>query len=331
MSVVRFPSSALSSAARWFARQRGDRDGKTGLGFASWIQDSHANADAYQKVSKVWELSGGLMDDPEIMQQAKEATGFARGRSNRRKTAAAAAVAGFAIAAAVIVVVWPQHQAPHYATAGGETKTIVLADNSTVTLSAKTTLVVDYSKQQRRVHLLTGEAIFTVKHNDPRPFNVDTSIGLVTAVGTQFDVRQRNDALMSVDVLEGRVQVRDQASKQPVGLQLDAGENVAISKDAGFSPKQASEPSRIHAWENGKLLFAAVDLEDAVYEMNLFSNQQLVLVDKSLGKRKVSGVFRFGEADLFVRAVDDLLGATGGEKGQILSIVSRGAQRSTLN
>jgi transmembrane sensor len=123
--------------------------------------------------------------------------------SNRRFLAIAASTLIVALAGAAW---WQSARYPLYSTDIGERRSITLADGSTVDLNARSKLRVEFSKNERRVELLDGQALFQVAKDHSRPFIVAGGEATVRAVGTQFDV-YRKDSGTTVTVLEGRVAV----------------------------------------------------------------------------------------------------------------------------
>jgi len=117
-----------------------------------------------------------------------------------------------AVAASVLVVAlgsaawWQSARYPLYSTDTGERRSITLADGSTVDLNARSKLRVEFSKNERRVELLDGQALFQVAKDKNRPFIVASGEATVRAVGTQFDVYRKSGGT-TVTVLEGRVAV----------------------------------------------------------------------------------------------------------------------------
>jgi ferric-dicitrate binding protein FerR (iron transport regulator) len=101
-----------------------------------------------------------------------------------------------------------------HSTLAGETKEIVLPDNSVVTLNALSSL--SYSNRnwdKDRSINLKGEAYFDVVKGGS--FNVVTSQGKVSVLGTRFTVKDRAN-YYEVVCYEGRVEVK--ASGKPVQL-----------------------------------------------------------------------------------------------------------------
>jgi transmembrane sensor len=116
----------------------------------------------------------------------------------------------FALACTFLVVVgviWLRYSSSRiYETAKGQHSTIILQDSTEITLNYLSELKVHRSvlDKTRRVSL-KGEALFHVRKNG-RPFIITTDIGTVQVLGTQFNVRVR-DEKMEVAVLSGSVRI----------------------------------------------------------------------------------------------------------------------------
>lgn len=96
----------------------------------------------------------------------------------------------------------------NYDTQFAETKTFNLPDESEVILNANSTISFNKKKWEdnRSIHL-KGEAYFKVKKG--KSFTVNTSIGKVTVLGTQFNVKERAN-YFEVKTFEGLVSVQYQ-------------------------------------------------------------------------------------------------------------------------
>jgi transmembrane sensor len=152
--------------------------------------------------------------------------------SNWRRPAIAASIAALTILAGTLSFL--ELSAPVYATALGEQRSIQFEDGSTVELNSRSKIRVKYSKQERDVELIEGQALFHVAHDTDRPFIVAVGATRVRAVGTQFDVYKKSAGTV-VTVVEGRVAVYS----APHGLQSEtSGEAPTLPV-----PVQAPTPS----------------------------------------------------------------------------------------
>ena len=96
----------------------------------------------------------------------------------------------------VAIVAWQSRLSPddsvvnRYATAVGEQTEAVLDDGSKVWLNTDSEIVVVITPEQRRVALQRGEAYFAVANDLARPFTVELQGQVITALGTEFNVRR---------------------------------------------------------------------------------------------------------------------------------------------
>lgn len=195
---------------------------------------------------------------------------------------------------------------------------LTLADGSVVDLNHDGKIEVDFTPETRRVHLVRGEAHFTVAKNPARPFIVDAGGVAVRAVGTAFDVRHASGAV-EVLVTEGKVQVErprapavaSEPKTSPTALV--AGERAVVNTAAPavqpvVATVSASEISRALAWQGVRLEFEALPLAEVVTEFNLRNRQQLVVGDAAAGRLRIGGNFRADNVDAFVRLLEASFG-----------------------
>jgi transmembrane sensor len=150
-----------------------------------------------------------------------------------------------AIAASALVILGGtltmlELSAPVYTTALGEQRSIQFEDGSTVELNSRSKIRVKYSKQERDVELIEGQALFHVAHDTARPFIVAVGATRVRAVGTQFDVYKKSNGTV-VTVVEGRVAVYS----APRGLLSEASGEAPrlpapVSQSGAASPRKHS-------------------------------------------------------------------------------------------
>lgn len=225
-----------------------------------------------------------------------------RVRRPRRWLALAAAAC---VAAIAITIALPEPLAglySDYATRTGERRMLELADGSRVWLNSDSALSVDFSPQQRRLRLHSGEALFEVAKDAARPFIVEARGGEVRAVGTRFDVDSRGPQVR-VDVTEGVVQVNS-AGSEPV--RLSAGERLSYREAAAPEPVQPLDLSSASAWQRGKLIFNQRPLGEVLDELERYVPGRIVLTDNALRQHKVSGVFDLKDPDALLKTLERL-------------------------
>jgi transmembrane sensor len=153
-----------------------------------------------------------------------------------RRSAIAASIAVLTILAAALEL--HEFSSPIYATSLGEQRSIQFEDGSTVELNSRSKVRVKYTKQERDVELIEGQALFHVAHDASRPFIVAVGTTRVRAVGTQFDVYKKSNGTV-VTVVEGRVAVYS----APHGLLSETSGAVATLPAPGLAPAISSGSS----------------------------------------------------------------------------------------
>jgi transmembrane sensor len=133
--------------------------------------------------------------------------------------------------------------APVFATALGEQRSIQFEDGSTVELNSRSKIRVKYSKRERDVELVEGQALFHVAHDASRPFIVAVGATRVRAVGTQFDVYKKSSGTV-VTVVEGRVAVY---SAPPGLLPRPSGEAPTLPVPAQAPTSSPDSSPRKHS------------------------------------------------------------------------------------
>ena len=192
-----------------------------------------------------------------------------------------------------------------YVTAVGEQRVVMLEDQSSVSLNTATSIRVVYSRRSRSVEMLAGEAVFSVVHDEARPFSVRALAGSSTAVGTQYAVRIANPDSIVVSVLEGVVAVKADSTPGPAARVL-AGQAVSYEKSGAVSPVRPADLEQIRAWQEQRLVFTDVPLRDAVAEFNRYLRTPVVLAGADIANRRISGVYRIGHEDAFLNALQQL-------------------------
>jgi len=198
----------------------------------------------------------------------------------------------------------------HYRTGIGERSSITLPDGSVATLDSDSAMDVAFTARERGVHLMRGQALFTVAHGRPLPFRVYARDDRITAVGTAFNVRI-DGAAVKVAMVQGRVHVRvgpaasDSAVDDATDLVLVAGETLRTG-DAAQPMVGRVDTARVASWTSGLLVFDDTRLADAVAEINRYTTRPIAIADAAVGDYRISGVFRSNDPDRFARACADI-------------------------
>ena len=380
---VRFNAQILEEATSWFVDFNDEQVDQTGREeFNAWLRRSPEHVRAFLQISAFWEDAGalgkrsgldleGLSDAvraesnvyslelaaseqpakaafiPDVALDTKRENSTRRWRATSLRLSIAASIL---ICLAFGASTWYRtYRAPSYATAVGEQRSIILDDGSSVELNSNSSVKVRFTKAERLVDLVQGQALFTVAKNPSRPFVVATGDTHVRAVGTRFDVYRKATGTV-VTVVEGRVAVaapaviRDSEAlsskdQQKTGVEkqrahggeqtetpalhakndgpglrqgevlLDAGEQLQVSLTETAAPRSANV-AMATAWTEKKLVFESASLREVVEEFNRYNRQQLIILDPELNDFHISGVFPSTDSGPMVEFLRQRFGVT---------------------
>jgi len=219
-----------------------------------------------------------------------------------------------------------------YETAIGEHSTVNLPDGSAIVLNTDTKISVEFTDQQRMVTLPSGEAHFEVAHDPDRPLSVTAGNKIVEAVGTAFSVELLREGEITVIVTEGKVIVRDniqQPQSYPDALleeviPLSRGEMFFLSEnDEEVSPVSGEDIAQALSWRQGNLVFKGESLKYAIEEINRYTKIKIRISDQDLEQVKLAGLFRAGDVDGLLIALQETFQINHKRIGQDLIVLSR--------
>ncbi|HEY3947847.1 FecR family protein [Phenylobacterium sp.] len=288
--VATLPDDARKGAAAdWLARlSAADLDASEAAVFDAWVSEP-ANGRAYDAaLSVMLELEAAA---PRIIEALDNRPAPRRLGASR----AWIALGGLAAAAALVVALTPfsvfAPETQKFATAKGEHREVKLADGSTVELNGGSRLSVTLARNERRLSLPQGEALFDVAPDKARPFLIAAGERTVRVVGTRFDVRHLGSDL-SVTVERGVVEVRPADGVKGRVWRLHPGERLDVVEGPVAPPPQlsAADPQAVESWRAGKLIYRNRPLGEVVADLNQQFARPIVLEDPALAQTRVSGV-----------------------------------------
>ncbi|MCJ2028569.1 FecR domain-containing protein [Methylobacterium sp. J-043] len=257
-------------AASWVARlASSDATDADRRAFETWRGADPAHAAAYAEMDALWRRLGQLPDP--------------RRKGPPKTLAGLAAIALIGAALAYQVGLLDRLRADLWSGVG-TIEHATLPDGSRVDLNTDTAIAVRFTQGEREITLLRGEASFDVVPDRSRPFVVRGGGLSVRAVGTRFFLRA-DGADSPVGVAEGRVDV----SAQSGHVVVSAGEEVRLGGDALHVA--AADVERATAWRDGRLIFSGKPLAAVLMELNRYRRGRIVLLDRGLGERRVTGAF----------------------------------------
>ncbi|WP_414661150.1 FecR family protein [Horticoccus sp. 23ND18S-11] len=352
------------TAEQWLARRDRGLSPAEQQEFDRWIRDpAHARSLAelegpFAALDRLAALRppADAAPDPDLLNAPRRSSLAPRPR------AIAWGAIGFAAAAAMVFGVLPNVRtllAPPPAVertvlVRHAAEELTLPDGSTVALKPGSRVESVFTREERRVRLVAGDAHFDVVKDATRPFIVEAGQVAVRAVGTAFTV-SASAATVEVVVTEGRVRVDDTGGRSlletttsppdpttkatasashPLGESLlAAGHSVVIPVAAGTPSPAASTVAtpesleRATAWKTAWLEFSEMPLAEVVREFNRHARSAtqrvLKVANSATGRVLVSGTFRADGTEAFVRLLKSSFGidATARADGSVVLIM----------
>ncbi|WP_289769624.1 FecR family protein [uncultured Duncaniella sp.] len=139
---------------------------------------------------------------------------------------------------------------------GGEFK-ITLEDSTEVWLNADSRLIYPsvFGTGERRVKV-SGEAYFSVHHEEDRPFYVDTNDQTIRVYGTTFNVRNYPDDNLAYITLEtGSIALSRPGVVHGGEVMMSPGHHATYDKDSELMSMTVVDPAVISSWRHGKFVF----------------------------------------------------------------------------
>lgn len=198
------------------------------------------------------------------------------------------------------VYLYTKNSTTSYNTNFAEKKEIVLPDNSIVKLNAKSTLTLNTDHWDEKRHVtLDGEAFFKVEKGSS--FNVITSSGTVTVLGTQFNVKQR-DNYFEVVCYEGSVNVNYKNEHTILKL----GDSFLVTDTLVSNPKISNTQP---LWLNNISQFKSIAFKNVIAEFERQYN--VTVITKQINTNELfTGKFTHKNIDIALQSITQPLQIT---------------------
>lgn len=187
-----------------------------------------------------------------------------------------------------------------------------LSDGSFIEMKSGAAMVVDFTRNERRVELVSSEALFNVAKDVNRPFIVSAKGVEVHAIGTAFNVRV-SEGEVEVLVTEGKVRldtgpldlvtIDETVGDIPFASNLVAGQRSVVplkSEISSLIVEEADEEEILEEldWKY-RLEFDSIPLSEAVEQINRRGVMELVIVDSELESLPIVATLRIDKMDYF--------------------------------
>jgi len=299
------PNDSLHIAMEWqVTLWSGEVTAEEHSAFERWLHARQEHQIAWQQVQQVNRQLGEVPDQlaSRVLRQAAAANLKRRRLLLNVGVMTSLGVLGFGVSR---TSQWHIATAD-YRTARGQFQNLTLPDGTRLMLNTASAVDVQFSNEVRRLVLHRGE-IQIVTGTDstsltgtPRPFIVETIVGTVRPIGTQFIVQQL-DQRVQVQVTEGAVELRP---KQGQGTRLDAGQQAFFSQQGTF-PAQAADPINT-AWTRGLLIAEQQTLGNFIATLSRY-HSGVLRCDPAVAELMVSGVYPLNDPAAILPALAQVL------------------------
>lgn len=311
----------LDEVSEWIAKLDRGLSSQEREAIHSWMAGDKRNADLLTQMAGLWDKMDALQQLADIFPHSPKVM-------QKNTLSVWAMAASFLLASILGVAVWqtPYFQSvPGYAqqvmsentyrTQVGESATFYLQDNTKVVLNTDSLVKVTYTDKQRLFELQRGELHVSVAHNKKQPLSVYAAGNLIQAVGTAFNVEIKHGQVELL-VTEGKVLVAEQRNVEATLNQEDVSlpnTSLAVSKGEKVALGSSSETvirldeGDIEAdlsWQQGNLVFRGESLATAMREVGRYTDYQFELVDPALEKLQIAGLFKTGDVDGLLAALE---------------------------
>ena len=190
------------------------------------------------------------------------------------------------------------YQNKNFTTKPGERLSLLLPDNSKVILNSGSSITYKkgFNTNHRILHL-DGEAYFEVQ-NLTFPFVVKTHHGEITVLGTNFNVKSRNDGF-EVGVNSGQVKVSNGNSF----IKLNPKQCLMGSTDFDQDTIINIENEKYPGWMNQKLYCKQTNLETVCREIERIHNVKIKFSNKKMKQITITGTVDTSELETMLNTI----------------------------
>lgn len=305
-------------AVAWIQRMRsGEATADDAKALAAWCTQSEAHAVALAEARRVWSDIGPA---GHFLRRHSNVTAVSLDQlAKRRHLLGRRAFLGGGLAAAAAgsyaVVhppfdLWPSFSelSADYRTATGEQRRIELDADVSVQLNTQSSIAIQVAAANTdRIQLIAGEASFVTSAHAQRSLMVLAADGVTIGSRARFDVRHMNvagRASVCVTCLDGQVRIEKNAD----ATTLMSGQQIRYDA-AGFGRAVAIDSSIVSAWQRGIIVFRAAPLTEVIEEINRYRPGRIILVNRDLSQKPVSGRFRVDQMNEILNRLEQAFSA----------------------
>jgi transmembrane sensor len=275
----------------------------------AWLAESEDHAKAYRRAEYIWNLAGALRPADLPIGAARSARDIVvqpieQSRSPRRRRWRRGAAIAALFAACVLGLQVQRLRLfllADYVTGTGQRREVQLSDGSKAVLNAVSAVKVGYGTSVREVTILEGETFFNVLPEKDRPFLVRAEALTVTSIGTAFDVELVPDAIR-IAIQDGTIRVQYDGPTH-IDVRLVGGDRLTVGLSSGAMTRDKIAAAQVASWRTGRLVVDGATIADVIEEIRRNYHGLILLQNKTISTRKVSGVYNLDDPIAALRAV----------------------------
>jgi transmembrane sensor len=277
----------LTEAIQWRIRLR-DAAPEDWEAFVRWLEEDPERTAVYDAVA-----AAEATVEPDMIPVRHSPAAFVTpgGVARRPRGLFVGSATAFAAVAAIVlfafVLPWLNATSSRYeiATGRGHRQLIAIGGGSSIAMNGESRIVLD-RRDPRYAELKSGEAAFTIRHDNAHPFTLIAGDHRLQDAGTRFNVLL-DESLLSVEVAEGAIVFDPAASR----LSLRAGETLAVDDARGRIIRGRQDPKAVSGWRRGQLSFKHASLAAVARGLSRSIGMDIKL-DPAIAERPFTGTIR---------------------------------------
>ncbi|MFT8775224.1 MAG: FecR domain-containing protein [Gluconacetobacter liquefaciens] len=266
--------------------------------WAAWLAQGETQQRAWANATMLWSRLDALAPERGpgvIAPPIANDPGPCRLSRRQWMGTAAAAVTGI-VAGGGYVATHPELFAD-YRTGIDTSRTIALADGSTVELARSTALSVSWSPRMRHMTLHAGQALFDARYDPHRPFLVTAGGAVMRTDAALFDVNHLTDSTLVTTI-------RDEVTVTPPvgGIRLAASQQVRCANGSAAGPTTV-DPAFVLAWRDNRLVADGMPLADFVTELSRYRRGRILIMGPRLKALPVTAAVSVTDPDAAIATI----------------------------
>ena len=213
-------------------------------------------------------------------------------------------------------VAWLEKSVP-----AGQQISVVLSDGTRIVLNGNSKLryAADYSSQAVRKVYLSGEAFFTVKHNDKKEFEVITGHVVTRDLGTRFNIEAyAKDSLITVALVDGAIEVNSPVTRH---LQLKPLQKLIYHTNENRQEVNSFNVAELTGWKDQLLIFHNKSLPVVLDRLSRCYGKPIVFNDSSLNSIVLTTQFKQKSLNQVLEVLSYAVGVSFIDKGDTILAV----------